>query len=263
MDDNKKLLPVNPDDDEKKEKKPRKRKGLSKNSVSAIYMGIALCMVAMLTVSMISTTNKVQQTVDDFSVSDISLPDISLNVPDISDSNNVMQEDKKPVGNDVSGVTDEITMPESDESDDTTQPQVATYKRPVDGEVLKGYYADALVFSETMQDFRTHGGVDIKAELGASVLAYTDGIISKIEKDPFMGTTVEITHNAGLVSVYKNLAETLPDGTVLGAEVTAGDVIGTVGQSAILEIADPAHLHFELWMEGDCINAEKEISTLK
>ncbi len=275
MEENKNLLPLTPDDGDKK-KKPRKKKGLSKNTVSAIYMGIALCMVVMLTLSMATATDKVKQSAEDLKLSDISLPDISLPTPDtnISEGNNVALGDKddnaadkeedKPVGGDVSGVTDEVIPPDESNIDTESEAEAtAVYVRPVSGSVLKGYSVDSLVFSETMQDFRVHGGVDLAAELGTKVKAYTDGTVSKVETDPFMGTTVEIVHEAGVTSVYKNLASNLPQGIKVGAEVEAGAVIGTVGDTAILEIADAPHLHFELWMNGDSINAEREISLLK
>lgn len=267
---NNEIFGILPKSDGKKSTKARKWRGpVPKRTVSAIYMGIALCMVLVLAFSVVSTTNKVKSTVDDFGNISINIPDFSVNIPDVStpatDVGDLSDTDT-PVKNEVPGVTDQIISPEDDESSGKKPiPPVPTvnYVRPVNGEVIKGYCMDSLVFSQTMQDFRTHSGVDIAAELGAEVIAYTDGTVSKIEKDPFMGTTVEIVHEAGVTSVYKNLSETLPDGITVGAEVSTGDVIGTVGQSAIVEIADPSHLHFELWMNGELINAEKEISTLK
>lgn len=268
--DNKNNLPVNPDEEKKKTSKPRKKKALSRRTVSAIYMGVALCMVAMLTVSMVSTTDKIQDVTDDLELPDISLPDVSINIPrpDISQGNGVLNgdDDERPVGNTVSGVTDDITKPEEDgesETESTVQTPVAVYVRPVSGAVTKGYAMETLVFSETMQDFRTHCGVDIAAESGTSVKAYTDGTVTKVENDPFMGMTVTISHDKGVSSVYRNLNTELPKGIEEGKKVKAGEVIGTVGESALIEIAEPTHLHFELWMNGDCVNAEKEIEYME
>lgn len=244
--------------EEKPEKQPRKKKKpgavVSKRTVSAIYLGIALCMVTVLTVSLARTNRKVENSIDnipdDFS---ISVPDISIVVPDFS----FPAEDDKPTGGEASGVDGEVVKPEDQEP----PKPVVKFVKPVDGEIIKGYYADSLVFSDTMQDFRTHNGVDIAASVGAKVSAYTDGKVSKIENDPFMGTTVEITHSAGVVSVYKNLSEKLA--LKVGDEVKAGSEIGTVGQSAIVEAADKPHLHFELWMDGKCINSETELKAVK
>lgn len=269
MDNNKSLLPTPPDGEEKKNKKPRKKKGLSKNAVSAIYMGVALCMVVMLTFSIVGTNDQVKKSAEELKLSDISFPDISLALPqpDISVGDNTVNGDnaEKPVGNDVSGVTDEVIKPdeESTESKPPEETPTVLYYRPVSGEVIKGHSVDALVFSETMQDFRIHGGVDLAAEPGTPVLAYTDGTVLKTVNDPFMGMTVEISHEKGVSSVYKNLCPELADGITEGAEVKAGQVIGTVGETALLEIADPPHLHFELWMDGHYVDAEQEMKILE
>ena len=246
--------------EEKKEKPQKKRmlrkRVITKRTASAIYMGIAVCMVAMLTVSLISTGNSVNQSLDELEDISIGIPDISISIPDIGD---VEKPDNKPTGTDNSNVDAEVIVP----APEKPKEEAPIYKRPVNGEILKGYHGDSLVFSETMQDYRTHGGVDIAAALGEKVCAYTDGVISKIDDDPFMGMTVEVSHEGGVVSVYKNLEKELPQGVAVGVGVKAGDTIGTVGESAIVEIADLPHLHFELWANGECINAEQEIASLK
>lgn len=240
--------------DEKPPKKPKdgmkKKLRLTRRTVSALYLGIAVCMVAVLTVSLVSTNNKIDDSIGDINDLSISVPDISISVPDISRSDEVQ------TGQNVSGVTDDIVKP-VEKNDPVTEP---TYCLPAVGNISKGYYSDTLVFSETMQDYRTHSGVDITTEAGAKVKAYTDGTVSKVTDDPFMGTTVEITHKAGVVSVYKNLS-TNPD-VAVGDTVKAGDTIGIVGQTALIEIAEQPHLHFELWMNGECINSEKELLPL-
>jgi len=244
-----------------KKKRRFPKLALSKRTSSAIYMGIAVCMVAMLTVSLISTGNNVNDKLNELDDISISVPDISISIPDISQSDKpTPKPDKdKPTGTDNSGVDAEVIDPEPEKPDEKTP----VYVRPTKGSVIKGYYADSLVFSQTMQDFRTHSGVDIAGELGTNVGAYTDGVISKITNDPFMGTTIEISHEAGVTSVYKNLKKELPQGIALGVPVKAGETIGQVGDTAIIEIADEPHVHFELWVNGECINAEQEIAALK
>lgn len=255
-----------PDDNEKAtqpRQKKAKRKSPSRRTVSAVYMGMALCMVAVLALGVVSTTQDVKSGIDDLNNTDISLPDITLSIPQISQpSDNSATGNDAPVGSDVSGVNDEIKEPESSSVEEESKKPTVSYVRPVNGEVLKGYCMDSLVFSQTMQDYRTHNGVDLAAAIGTEVRAYTDGTVQSISNDPFMGTTVEILHEAGVVSVYKNLDEEIPEGISVGTEVKAGTIIGKVGQSAILEIADEPHLHFELWMNGEIIDAEYEIKDL-
>ena len=41
-----------------------------------------------------------------------------------------------------------------------------------------------------------------------------------------------------------------------------GDIIGAVGATAIVECEDEPHLHFELWVENECINSQKELALI-
>ncbi len=117
--------------------------------------------------------------------------------------------------------------------------------RPLSGSTQKAYSMDALVYSETMADWRVHDGIDIAAVSGEQVLAAKAGTVSAVYNDDFYGSTVEITHDNGWRTVYSNLT-----GTALvtaGQTVAAGTVIGAVGNTAISECADAPHLHFEVW----------------
>ena len=125
---------------------------------------------------------------------------------------------------------------------------------PVKGTMIKSYSADIPVFSLTMEDYRVHCGVDISADAGTNVLAVANGTVTKVEFDPLMGQTVEITHDAGYVTTYRNLQTKMPEGIETGASVTAGDVIGYVGDTALVEISDSPHLHLEMRKEGESID---------
>ena len=78
-----------------------------------------------------------------------------------------------------------------------------------------------------------------------------------------MGVTVEIEHEYGLVSVYQNLSQEVASGVKAGAKIKGGSVIGAIGETAVSECADEAHLHFELLLDGKPIDAEKELARIK
>ena len=124
--------------------------------------------------------------------------------------------------------------------------ELPTFILPVSGIISVDYSDDVQVFSKTMNDYRTHLGVDIKSPIGSNVLAVADGVVTKVWEDPFMGTCVSIQHSGNAVSIYKNLAKDVQDGIVIGASVKSGDIIGTVGETAMNEIAEEPHLHYEL-----------------
>lgn len=130
---------------------------------------------------------------------------------------------------------------------------------PVVGEVTKVHSTEIPVFSETLGEWRIHTGIDIATEEGAEVFAAADGEVTKVWSHPHFGKTVEITHNGGIVSVYSNLAAdkvTVKEGDA----VKAGAKLGAVGDSALTELADEAHLHFEIKVSGVSVNPLDYIS---
>ena len=123
---------------------------------------------------------------------------------------------------------------------------------PLTGEIENGYSMTALVYNRTMRDWRTHDGVDLAAELGAQVKAAGAGIVSEVYEDDMYGTTVIIDHGGGLVSTYSNLAA-LPT-VAAGDAVVTGQVIGSVGDTALCEIGEVTHLHFAMALDGESID---------
>lgn len=124
---------------------------------------------------------------------------------------------------------------------------------PVNGEVTKGHSLEVPVFSDTLQEWRVHTGLDIAAEEGSEVCAAEEGTVTKVYADPFLGRTVEITHEGGIVTVYSNLES----GTVAvkeGDTVNCGTLIGHVGDTSLSELADEAHLHFAMKLNGKTVN---------
>ncbi len=121
-----------------------------------------------------------------------------------------------------------------------------------DGKIIKEFTDTVLVFNEMYGDYRTHNGTDIASNLNSPVMAVKKGIVIKNEFDYEEGFIVEIEHDDGVVSVYKNLDSDKIVKT--GQVVNAGDTIGTVGDSAIFEKNMPPHLHFEIREENVEIN---------
>ncbi len=126
------------------------------------------------------------------------------------------------------------------------EPEKLIFQIPVQGVISQQHDEDLLVFSPTMEDYRTHIGIDVTANVGTAVCAVAKGTVKHIYTDPFMGVSVVIDHGDGLQSVYQNLSETLPEGLTEGISVSAGYVIGAIGETASREIAQEPHLHFEL-----------------
>jgi murein DD-endopeptidase MepM/ murein hydrolase activator NlpD len=152
--------------------------------------------------------------------------------------------------------TQATTVPPAtgDTGDKPTAALTPDFVCPLGGTLVKDYSADIPVFSMTMEDYRVHCGIDIGAEAGTEVLAAADGEITDVFYDPMMGQTVEITHEGGFVTIYRNLQTKMPSSIAKGVSVSAGDTIGYVGDTALIEISDSPHLHFEMKKDGESIN---------
>lgn len=121
------------------------------------------------------------------------------------------------------------------------------FTMPVEGEIARGFAKDSLIYSETLEEWITHLGIDIKADRTTVVKAAEAGTVAAIKNDPRYGLTVVIEHVNGYKTVYSNLLTT--EFVKEGEKVEKGQTIGTVGNSAAFEIVDEPHLHFEILKE--------------
>ena len=119
-----------------------------------------------------------------------------------------------------------------------------SFAKPVEGEVVREYAKDNLIYSETLKEWTTHMGIDIKAEKTTVVKASEAGTVKSIKNDPRQGLTVVIEHEDNFQTVYSNLLTS--EFVVEGEKIEKEQSIGTVGNTAVFEIADEAHLHFEI-----------------
>lgn len=118
------------------------------------------------------------------------------------------------------------------------------FAKPVDGEIVRDFAVDSLVYSDTLQEWTTHTGIDIKADKTTVVKSAEAGIVKTIKNDPRYGLTVIVEHENGFQTVYSNLLTS--EFVVEGEKVEKGQSLGTVGNTAAFEIADEPHLHFEI-----------------
>lgn len=154
-------------------------------------------------------------------------------------------------------ITDEIVaenervMTEVTDTSPVTKSEVikdeAGYYPPVPGSVLCEFSADKPIYHNSTDDWRTHNGLDFEAAIGDSVSAFADGVVEKLYMGN-LGYSIRIDHGDGLLSVYSNLDE--KPVVALGDSVKKGDVIGHIGNSAVGDLCDAPHLHFEIISSG-------------
>lgn len=206
--------------------------------IYAVVIGV-LCVTAVV-IGIVSAMNRTPDTPDD---------DPTANLPTDGEGEENEGGDGTPGGDS----TDE------GEKEEEKTPEKLTFTSPVVGEVVKGHSIDTPVFSDTLQEWRVHTGIDISADEGTEVRAAADGTVTKVYSDPLLGKTVEITHDGGIVSLYSNLASA--DIAVKeGDAVKSGALLGYVGDTSLSELADEAHLHFAIKVEGVSVNPLDYIS---
>lgn len=171
-------------------------------------------------------------------------------------------DENPPITNgDTNGGTTESPDGNGDEnSGENEEPkeEKLSFIAPAAGTIFKAHSISVPAYSATLEAWKIHTGIDISTEEGADVFAVEDGEVTKVYAHPMLGNTVEITHKDGIVSRYSNLASSsLP---TVGTTVDSGAKIGCVGDSAISEIADEAHLHFEMLVNGTSVNPLDYIS---
>ncbi len=124
--------------------------------------------------------------------------------------------------------------------------------KPVSGSIVKDYAMDHLAYYPTTKDWRTHDGVDFQAEEGQAVVVTAAGTVTKIYMDELWGYTVVITHDNGFVTTYGSLLENAA--VRVGDQVKRGQTIGYAGNTAPIETASGAHVHFGVSYKGVSID---------
>ena len=153
-------------------------------------------------------------------------------------------------GNSVEEITSEGPEANDKESGENNEPVVNTpegMQMPL--ETVSIIHDYGFYHNVTLNKYYEHKGVDFTAEVGAQVLAVDDGVVESIYKDDVLtGTEITIDHGDGVKTVYRFI--TADEGLTVGAQVTCGDVIGTVAEATGEEYKDGAHLHFEIRKDG-------------
>ena len=210
-------------------------------SGKGFYIALAVCLVAVGGVAVATFTN--------------SLPfqkEESSSVAENSTAPTTPTTDK-PVDTVITNVPDDrttapTTPPTSVATDPTDKPvntKPELFVLPLSNEVLKPFSDGTQVYSKTMNDYRTHNGVDFKGEANQDVKALADGTIASVTEDALWGTITEIDHGFGIKSRYCGMATEMKAGDT----VKAGDVIGKLTEIPC-ELVDDPHLHVEIMVNG-------------
>ena len=155
-----------------------------------------------------------------------------------SESNNVLTTNKINTNN-----TTSQTNSKAEEKTENKNVELS-FSKPVEGDIVRDFAVDNLIYSNTLQEWTTHTGIDIKADKTTVVKSAEAGTVKTIKNDPRYGLTIIIEHENGFQTVYSNLLTS--EFVVEGEKVEKDQSLGTVGNTAAFEVADEPHLHFEI-----------------
>ncbi len=159
---------------------------------------------------------------------------------------------KVPVESVVENTVVENTTVNETVENEVVEPKELIFEAPVSGEIIKDFARDTLIYSNTLEEWTIHNGIDIKADKMSVVVASEAGTVESIKNDPRYGLTITIAHENGFKTIYSNLLTT--EFVTENEVVEKGQTIGTVGESSSFEIADESHLHFEMYKDGELVN---------
>ena len=186
------------------------------------------------------------------SVTNTNANSISVNSVNKNENKNVVENNVKSSSGSVSNST---KSKENKEVFQEKKPEVKKelkFVAPVDGEIIKDFASETLIYSKTLDEWTTHLGIDIKGNKTAVVKAAEEGVVESIKNDPRFGLTVTISHQDGFKTIYSNLLTT--EFVKEGDKVSKGDTIATIGESASFEVLDEPHLHFEIYIDEMPVN---------
>lgn len=231
----------------------RKRKGASNIEVKIkkeripINKNIKKVFVAMVLLLILTTTLNIQYKdffyTEEYQPKDISSVSVSSSIDNVNvdDSSNEDIEEKS------------IKATKAEEKVVTKKvEEKLVFSPPLDGEIQKMYSLDKVIYSKTLEQWKTHDGIDISADEGTEVKSIEKGVVDSIQNDSFYGTTIQIEHKSGYRSIYCNLDENVY--VSVGDSVIKGQKIGKVGNTSIGEYLDDPHLHFMLYLNDESIN---------
>ncbi len=236
---------------------PEKKSGSFKKFLKdkGYYIVLALCVAAVGVSGYLFVKTAADQNRSDLAGS----PSLSVPLTPSGSESDKAGETGKPSKPAVSDATEDAAETAGADTGDASQaPAAVITVRPLTGDTVGAYSMDALAYNETTQDWRTHNGIDIAAESGAQVVAARDGTVSAIYDDSSFGKTVVVNHDGGYATHYANLSE--ETAVTVGQAVKAGDVLGTIGDSATVELAQTSHLHFSVYQNKEPIDPEAFLS---
>ena len=167
-----------------------------KNVKSIIYLSGSIIGIVLLTF-LLALTSNTDNNVNESKINQIQ-DNLTAEVEENNTNNELIESASSAIGKtveemsntvneqesnieEVETVVEETRETEQNEEDKEEVVKEITFIKPVEGEVLREFAKDNLVYSETLKEWITHLGIDIKANKTSIVKASAAGIVQKSE----------------------------------------------------------------------------------
>ncbi|MDD4780467.1 MAG: M23 family metallopeptidase [Tissierellia bacterium] len=140
---------------------------------------------------------------------------------------------------------------DEEESKPETKQDSEKMNVPLEGEVIKEFTLDNLLYFDAIGEWKVHNGVDIKSTETLLIESAFAGTVEKVSQSELTGIEIIIDHGNNIKTLYNNLSSSKVS---VGDTVTKGQVIGNIGNVSSIESADGPHLHFEVLLDGKNVN---------
>lgn len=143
--------------------------------------------------------------------------------------------------------------PETETTEDALQTMLSvsdSLSPPLKDFVVQKEYSETAVYNKTLNDWRAHAAMDLKAKTGDEVCSMVDGVVDNVQSNDLLGNVISVKTDDYVVN-YCGLSKDLK--VEKGQQVKRGDIIGTVGVVPF-EAMDDTHLHLEIKVKGKYID---------
>lgn len=249
------IIEMKKTDDETKFIKSKKTKFaefISKNSVYGIFavVLIAICAITILSLPHSDPDNPAPAPSE-------AAEAIPTEKPHNSDKPNPTQKPNNPAtptpGKVAENTPAPVPTPTPGSTDVDSQPKNEfSVVLPFAGQtVITKYSNEEAVYSDTLNEWSCHVGLDFSCNKGDAVPVAANGIVVSITEDDIYGTSVLVKHTGEFYTLYRGLEKASVKKDELIAQ---GQSLGTVAETLPFEAHMPTHIHFEVIKDSLSVN---------
>ena len=172
----------------------------------------------------------------------------------VVEQNEEQNMDEQSEDEQTSTQNDDQTEVSKNNSQTLTQAQTKL-QMPVDGEIVRAFSGEELVYNKTLNAWSTHNGIDISAKEGDLVGAALAGEVAEAKMDSTLGWVVTLNHTDNQTTIYAGLSEVFVE---KGDKVNAGQQLGSAGTPPF-ESDLGVHVHFEYLKDGEYMDPTEKM----